>query len=143
MQTTYFDHLIKEKLPISEISVFGEFSELPYRDNKKPIPKNRIDLNNLTNDHIIEIIKDKELSLNYQFFSISTFTIDKDKLVFFTQKSDGIKSSLSQLFLNNKPILILETKFLALLQILIDEFVKQGRTDLPELINAFLVYEYR
>lgn len=143
MQTSYFDYLVKEKLPIGEISVFGELSELPYVDNKKEISTNQIDLNNLTNDHILRIIKDKDISLNYQFFSISTFTIDRNKLVFFTQKSNGIKSSLSQIFLNNKPVLILETKFLNLLEILLDEFIKQCRSDITELIKDFSVYEYR
>lgn len=143
MKTTYFDYFVNEKLPISERSVFGELSILPYVQKRKAIPTNEIDLNNLTNDHILRIIKNKYFSLNYQFFSISTFKIDIDNLVFFTQKCNGIKSSLSQVFLNNKPIVIVETKFLNLLEILIEEFIKQSRNDLPELIKEISDYEYR
>lgn len=141
MRTSYFDYLVKEKLPINEVSVFGENSILPYNGKKGTsiIPN---DLNNLTNEQILNIIKDRSISLNYQFFSISTFHLHPDKIVFFTQKSAGIKSSLTQIFLNDEPVLIVETKFLNLLETLIEESKKKYRTDISSLISEFSIYEH-
>ena len=136
MESSYFDYLVKEKLPIIEISVFGEETILPYRERKGTliIPN---DLNNLTNEQILYIIKDRSVSLGYTYFSISIFQLYKDKIVFFTQKCNGVKSSLSQIFLNDEPVLMVETKFLNLLEILIEEFKKKCRTDLSNLIDEF------
>lgn len=141
MQTNFFEYLVKEKLPINEVSVFGEYSILPYKAQKETSIPN--DLNNLTNKQILSIIKDTSISLNYQFFSISIFHFDFDRIVFFTQKIDGIKSTLSQIFLNNEPVLIVETNFLNLLEILIEKFKKEYRTDLSHLIDEFSYYQYR
>lgn len=84
-----------------------------------------------------------KINLNYQFFSISTFHLHTDRIVFFTQKSAGIKSSLSQIFLNEEAVLIVEMKFLNLLDILIEEFKRECRTDRSNLINELSFYEYR
>lgn len=142
MESSYFDYLVKEKLPILEVSVFGEEAILPYRERKGTyiIPN---DLNNLTNEQILSIIKDRSVSLGYSYFSLSIFQLYQDKIVFFTQKCKGIKSSLSQIFLNDQPILMVETKFLNLLEILIEEFKKKCRTDLSNLVNEFSSNEYR
>lgn len=143
MQTTYFERFVQQHLPMSERSAFGELSVLPY-SGRKSDKIHLSDFNNLSNFQILNIIKTTSVSLNYQYFSISIFQIDNEnKFSFFTQKVKGKRSSLSQVFLNDRPVLILETCFLSHIEYLIEDYKKNHIDSFSDLINLISDYEYR
>lgn len=143
MQKICFNSFVKAKLPIKEKSVFGDLSELPYLNLRKLDSTQNIDLNNLDNDQILRIIKNTSVSLNYQYFCISTYQINPNRVVLFTQKTNGIKSTLSQIFIDSAPFLIFETDYFPILSSMIEDYQNNPNTNLPELLKNLSHYEYR
>lgn len=139
-----FDNIIKKHLPINEVNVFSEETVLTYKAvNRVKLPLK--DYNNLTNEVILKIISHNyRYNLNYQYFSISSFFIENNNyFVFFTQRINGIKDELSQIFWKKKPIVIVETKSLNNIQFLIENFKSLGKTNINQLISNILKYEYK
>lgn len=140
-----FDNIVRKHLPIKEVNIFSEETVLPY---KKP-PKKKIvtvkDYNNLTNEKILNIISNNnKYNLNYQYFSISSFLVENNEyFVFFTQKINGVKDKISQIFFRNKPIVIVETNSLIDIQFLIENHIFLGKKNINQLINNILKYEYK